>query len=68
MLAASSPVESSSPNTNPFEKSFDPASQEDNLVEEGGIKLLSRKAIMRMLSIHAEAIARCVELSDPQEL
>ncbi|KAL1927727.1 hypothetical protein VTP01DRAFT_3548 [Rhizomucor pusillus] len=68
MLATSSPIESSSPTTNPFEKSFDPAQQEINLVEQGGIKLLSRQAIIRMLNIHAEAIARCVELSDPQEL
>lgn len=64
-------AEPSSPSTNPFEQGHLAGSQQpQNLltVEEGNFKLLSQSAIMRMLNIHAEAIARCVELSESQDL
>ncbi|KAI8149998.1 exocyst complex component Sec10-like protein [Fennellomyces sp. T-0311] len=46
------------------------ASDSGNLVtvDDDGFKLLSRDAIMRMLNIHTEAIVRCMELSDAQDL
>ncbi|KAJ8658818.1 hypothetical protein O0I10_005545 [Lichtheimia ornata] len=77
MLAATSPVgEPASPNsTNPFETAGPDFQRNTNTtsanlvtVDDDGFKLLSRDAIMRMLSIHAEAIVRCVELTDSQEL
>lgn len=37
-------------------------------VDESGFTLLSDDAIMRILNIHAEAVIRCVELEDAQEL
>lgn len=78
MLAATSPVgEPASPSsTNPFETASPDIQRNTNnttsanlvTVDDDGFKLLSRDAIMRMLSIHAEAIVRCVELTDSQEL
>jgi hypothetical protein len=37
-------------------------------VDESGFTLLSQDAILRILNIHAEAVIRCVELVDSQEL
>ena len=53
------------PKTNPFEK----ASKQNTItVDDSGFTLLSDDAIMRILNIHAEAVIRCVELEDTQEL
>lgn len=38
------------------------------IVDDSGFALLSDDAIMRILNIHAEAVIRCVELEDTQEL
>lgn len=53
---------------NPFEKSARGHSSNIVTVDESGFTLLSSDAIMRILNIHAEAIIRCVELEDSQEL
>ncbi|KAI8388105.1 exocyst complex component Sec10-like protein [Radiomyces spectabilis] len=37
-------------------------------VDEGGFCLLSKDALMRLFTIHVEAILRCVELTETQEL
>jgi hypothetical protein len=55
-------------NTNPFEKSTREESSNIVTVDESGFTLLSQDAILRMLNIHAEAVMRCVELEDAQEL
>ncbi|KAF7721082.1 Exocyst complex component 5 [Apophysomyces ossiformis] len=54
---------------NPFEKGHT-SGPSSNLVkvDDSGFSMLSTDSITRMLNIHAEAIVRCVELSDPQEL
>lgn len=61
---------SSSPisGTNPFEKNTRGVSPNIVTVDESGFTLLSSDAIMRILNIHAEAVIRCVELEDSQEL
>ncbi|KAG0169430.1 Exocyst complex component 5 [Apophysomyces sp. BC1034] len=70
---SASPVTYESPGlpnpTNPFEKG-ESSRTVSNLVvvDDSGFSMLSNDAIMRILNIHAEAIVRCVELSDPQEL
>ncbi|KAI8988471.1 exocyst complex component Sec10-domain-containing protein [Mycotypha africana] len=38
------------------------------IVDANGFTLLSNDAVMRMLNIHAEAILRCVELEDSQQM
>lgn len=68
--ASASSQEAGSPaGANPFERGF-PGNNTTSLVtvDDDGFKLLSLDSIMRMLNIHAEAIIRCVELSDPQNL
>jgi hypothetical protein len=54
--------------TNPFEKQARGESSNIVTVDESGFTLLSQDAIMRILNIHAEAVIRCVELEDSQEL
>lgn len=54
--------------TNPFEKNARGVSPNIVTVDESGFTLLSSDAIMRILNIHAEAVIRCVELEDSQEL
>ncbi|KAI8095157.1 exocyst complex component Sec10-like protein [Thamnidium elegans] len=54
--------------TNPFEKNTRGVSPNIVTVDESGFTLLSSDAIMRILNIHAEAVIRCVELEDSQEL
>ncbi|GAA5810506.1 hypothetical protein MFLAVUS_003928 [Mucor flavus] len=54
--------------TNPFEKNARGISPNIVTVDESGFTLLSSDAIMRILNIHAEAVIRCVELEDSQEL
>lgn len=51
---------------NPFEKGK--STSNTMIVDESGFTLLSDDAIMRILNIHAEAVIRCVELEDSQEL
>jgi hypothetical protein len=53
---------------NPFEKSTRGESSNTVTVDDSGFTLLSQDAIMRILNIHAEAVIRCVELEDSQEL
>ncbi|KAI9310283.1 exocyst complex component Sec10-like protein [Dichotomocladium elegans] len=70
--AASSPLtgEMATPagSPNPFEPKGGASTPNLVVVDDDGFKLLSRDAVMRMLNIHAEAIVRCVELTDTQEL
>lgn len=54
--------------TNPFEKTGRGETSNIVAVDESGFTLLSQYAIMRILNIHAEAVIRCVELEDSQEL
>ncbi|KAI7902754.1 exocyst complex component Sec10-like protein [Cokeromyces recurvatus] len=66
----SSPDLNYSPTTgsNPFEKASSEKSPNIVIVNESDFVLLSQDAIMHILNIHAEAIIRCVELEDSQEL
>ncbi|KAI9013349.1 exocyst complex component Sec10-like protein [Phycomyces nitens] len=61
-------IGSSSP-TNPFERSPEKKTISNLVkVDDNGFCLLSSNTILRVLGIHAEAIVRCVELSDVQDL
>ncbi|OAD70776.1 hypothetical protein PHYBLDRAFT_126230, partial [Phycomyces blakesleeanus NRRL 1555(-)] len=65
-----SDINGSASPTNPFERSSEPRRAISNLVkvDDNGFCLISNETILRALSIHAEAIVRCVELSDTQDL
>ncbi|KAI8076652.1 exocyst complex component Sec10-like protein [Gilbertella persicaria] len=53
---------------NPFEKTTREEASNIVTVDDSGFTLLSKDAIMRILNIHAEAVIRCVELQDVQDL
>lgn len=69
-LLSHSPVpnDDSATSTNPFDKHSEYRLNNIITVDDSGFTLLSNDAIMRILNIHSEAVIRCVELEDPQEL
>ncbi|KAI9478733.1 MAG: exocyst complex component Sec10-like protein [Benjaminiella poitrasii] len=67
-LSSPDPSHSPTSGTNPFEKASSEKNSNIIILDDSDFVLLSQDAIIRVLNIHAEAVIRCVELQDSQEL